>query len=142
MFLLPYVKLPPRAEGIQQVWLFLERNGNHLIEIDVADASGAIQHAIEFLEVNGLDLSGEIFCINDIVFCSIEASCRTLVDCYTWEETPSGTTPAREVWRSFLWISSPDKTDPWGVNSAMAAIPLSSVHTAHSVLQAILDLKD
>ena len=65
MFLLPYVKLPPREVGIQQLWLFLERNGNHLIEIDVADASGAIQHAVEFLEVNGLDLSGEIFCCYD-----------------------------------------------------------------------------
>ena len=142
MFLLPYVKLPPREVGIQQLWLFLERNGTHLIEIDVADVSGAIQHATEFLEMNGLDLSGEIFYANDIVFCSIEPSCRTLVDCYTWAETPSGTTPAREVWRSFLWISSPDKSDPWGVNSAMTAIPLSPAHTAHSVLQAILDLKD
>ena len=141
MFLLPYVKLPNRAAGIQQVWLFLERNGTHLIEIDVADVSGAIDHATEFLALNGF-VSTEIFCDNGIVFCSIEPTCSALAECYTWKETPSGTTPVREVWRTFIWISSAEKSDPWGVNSAMSEISLSDTHTAYSVLKRILDLKD
>lgn len=141
MFLLPYVKLPNRAEGIQQVWLFLERNGNHLIEIDPVDVSGAVQHATEFLELNGF-VANDIFCEDGIVFCSIEPTCGTLAECYTWKETPSGTTPVREVWRTFIWISSPEKSDPWGVNSAMSEISLADTHSAYSVLKRILDLKD
>lgn len=142
MFLLPYVKLPNRVEGLQQVWLFLERNGNHLIEIDTTDISGSIEHATEFLELNGFLAAGDIFFDNGIVFCPIEPSCSSLGDCYTWKETPSGTTPVREVWRTFIWISSADKIDLWGVNSAMNEISLSETHTAYSVLKRILDLKD
>jgi hypothetical protein len=142
MFLLPYVKLPNRAEGFQQVWLFLERNGTHLIEIDVADVSGGIQYATEFLELNGFTTVADIFYDNGIVFCPIDPACSALAECYTWKETPSGTTPVREVWRTFLWISAADKPDPWGVNSAMSEISLSDTHTAYSVLKRILDLKD
>jgi len=142
MFLLPYVKLPNRVDGFHQVWLFLERNGTHLIEIDSADISGAIQHATDFLALNEFTAAAEIFCDDRIVFCPIEPSCDTLAQCYTWKETPSGTTPAREVWRPFIWIASAEKTDPWGVNSAMSEISLSENNNAYSVLKRILDLKD
>jgi hypothetical protein len=136
MFLLPYVKLSD-----QQVWLFLERNGTHLIEIDVSGEE-AVEHATEFAELNGFTLASEVYLRDDIVFCPIKPSCAALAECYSWKETPPGTMPPREVWRTFIWISSLDRPDPWGVNAALGGISLSdSAHTAYSVLKTILDLK-
>lgn len=142
MFILPFVQLPQRAVGLQQIWLFLERNGTHLIEVDRATQEDATQYAKEFMELNGLSSAAPPFFAENVVFCPVDPSAATLKDCYTWKETPSGTVPPREVWRTFLWVSSEEGQDPWGVNTLMSGIRLSDdSHTAYSVLKNILDLK-
>jgi len=136
MFIVPFVCVPARG-GLQQIWLFLERNGSHLIEIDIS-ANDAIQHAKEFAELNEFVLAAEPFCADDVVYCSIEPT-PDLANCYTWKETTVGTT--KEVWRTFLWVAAPDGTDPWGVNRLMDEITLSEGHTVYSVLKLLSDLK-
>ena len=133
MFILPYIRVPERAPGLQQIWLFLERNGSHLIEIDAAE--DAVQHAKEFAELNSLALVDEPLCIDDIVYCHIEPTKSDISSCYSWKETAPQTEP-KEAWRSFLWTSA---TDPWGVNRLMDGISLSDKHTVYSVLRRIID---
>ena len=136
MFIVPFICMPVRAQGLRQIWVFLERNGNHLIEIDTSTPEEAIQHAKEFTELNGFVLAEEPFCHENTVYCSISPNTPDLAHCYTWKETPPGTTPAREVWRPFLWAFSEEGVDPWGVNRLMESIGLSDHgHTAYSVLK-------
>jgi hypothetical protein len=136
MFILPYIRMPERSPGLQQIWLFLERNGSHLIEIDASD--NAVDHAKEFAELNGLSLLEEPRCIDDIVYCPIEPTKSDISSCYSWKETTPGTEP-KEAWRSFLWATAADNTDPWGVNRLMDGISLSEKNTVYSVLRRIVD---
>lgn len=134
MFILPFLRLLKNSSGLEQFWLFLERNGTHLIELQNMEEDAAIAYAKEFAEVNELVLKDEPFCVNDIVFCEIVPDSKELVGFYTWKETPAGTTP-REVWRPFLWMKY---SDPWGVNRLMDSLQLSeSSHTVYSVLEQI-----
>jgi hypothetical protein len=133
MFIVPFIRVAARA-NLQQIWLFLERNGTHLIEID-ATSDDAVQHAKEFAELNEFTLTGEPFCVDDVVYCPIEPK-ADLANCYTWKEVTAGTT--KEVWRTFLWVAAPDSTDPWGVNRLMDEISLSEKQTAYSVLKSIV----
>jgi hypothetical protein len=139
MFIVPFICMPERAPGLQQVWLFLERNGSHLIEIDTP--GDIMQGAKEFAESNGFVLTVEPFCRDDIVYCQVNTNETDLDQFYSWKETPAGTTPPKEVWRTFLWASSPENDDPWGVNRLMDGIRLSDKHTVYSTLKCILDLK-
>lgn len=134
MYLLPLIRIPEKSPGLQQFWLFLERNGTHLIQCQEEEA---IQHAKEFATLNDLELDGEPYCIGDIVFCPVKRNSPELDNFYTWKETPAGTTPPREVWRSFLWTASQGNLDPWGVNRLLDSISLSDSHTAFSVLSAL-----
>ena len=137
MYILPFIRLPQRAPSFHQIWLFLERNGTHLIELDVSE--NAVDQAKSFAEENGLVLDAEPTVVGDIVYCSVKSS-PELGNFFTWQETPAGTTPPREVWRSFLWASL-EGTDPWNLNSLMDSIQLSDSHSVYSVLSG-LDLKD
>jgi|LauGreSBDMM110SN_4_FD.fasta_scaffold153936_2 hypothetical protein len=137
MYILPFIRLPQRAPSFHQIWLFLERNGTHLIELDVSE--NAVDQAKSFAEENGLILDTEPTVVSDIVYCSVKSS-PELGNFFTWQETPAGTTPPREVWRSFLWASL-EGTDPWNLNSLMESIQLSDSHSVYSVLSG-LDLKD
>lgn len=137
MYILPFIRLPQRAPSFHQIWLFLERNGTHLIELDVSE--NAVDQAKSFAEENGLILDVEPTVVSDIVYCSVKSS-PELGNFFTWQETPAGTTPPREVWRSFLWASL-EGTDPWNLNSLMESIQLSDSHSVYSVLSG-LDLKD
>ena len=142
MYLLPYIILPERMPGLQQIWLFLERNGTHLIDIDRETEDDAKLFAQEFVELNEFKLSGELSVVDSIVFCPIDISTKSLADHYTWKETALGAVPPKELWRTFIWISATDKTDPLNVNNLMGGISLSEKsHTAYSVLKNILDLK-
>jgi hypothetical protein len=141
MYVVPFIRVSQRSPGLQQVWLFLERNGGHLIEIDCKTPEDAVKHASEFAEVNGFNLLAEPFCVDGVVYCPVDAATPDLTNFYTWKETPVGTTPPREVWRTFLWASSTENLDPWGVNRLMDDIKLSEQHTAYSVLKGVLDLK-
>lgn len=135
MFILPFLRLVKNSSGLEQIWLFLERNGTHLIEIQNADEEGAISYAKEFAELNELVMKNEPFCVKDVVYCEIVADSKELAGFYTWKETPAGTTPPREVWRPFLWM---ENSDPWGVNRLMESLPLSEAsHSVYSVLEEI-----
>ena len=134
MFLLPLMRISEKSPGLQQIWLFLERNGTHLIECAEEEA---IQHAKEFATLNDMELDAEPYCVKDIVFCPIKRTSPDLENFYTWKETPAGTTPPREVWRSFLWTTSEGNMDPWGVNRLLDSISLSDSHTAFSILSAL-----
>jgi hypothetical protein len=136
MFILPYIRMPERSPGLQQFWLFLERNGSHLIEIDASD--NAVEFAKEFAELNGLALLEEPRCIDDIVYCHVEPTKSDISSCYSWKETVPGTEP-KEAWRTFLWATAADNTDPWGVNRLMDGISISEKNTVYSVLRRIVD---
>ncbi len=141
MYIIPVVesRKSGASEHLRQFWLFLERNGTHLIETEATDADAAVAAAQEFFEQNELSPSAEPFCIGDLVFAPVDATDKDLAAFYTWAETPPGTIPSREVWRPFLWASSPDQVDPWGVNKLLDGIILSGAnHTAFSVLRAYL----
>lgn len=138
MFLLPFIHVPNKAPGLHQIWLFLERNGSHMIEFQCDTPEEGMNHATEFLNLNDLK-GGEPFCVNDVVFCPVKSDTPDLVNFYTWKETPVGTTPQKEAWRSFLWAHADDATDPWGVNRMMESILLSDKgHNVHSVIAAIV----
>jgi len=136
MYILPYIQIHKKS-GVQQFWLFLERNGTHLIEIDTLEPASAIEYATEFLETNELLAAAKPFCIGNIVYCPIDSTTPSLSNFYTWKETPSGTIPPREVWRAFIWMSSNESSDPWGVNHLMGSTLVSDTkdgHTVYSIL--------
>jgi hypothetical protein len=138
MFLLPFIFSPNKAPGLHQIWLFLERNGSHMIKFQGNTPEEGIAHAKEFLSINGLEGSKEPFCANDVVFCPVSSTTPDLTNFYTWKETPVGTTPPREVWRSFLWAHAEDAGDPWGVNRMMESISLSDKgDTVYSIMKHI-----
>lgn len=138
IFLVPFIRISDKSPGLQQIWLFLERNGTNLIECDEhqhTTVEDAIQYAKEFATLNGLALDTEPYCLDNIIFCPVKKDSPELNNFYTWKETPVGTTPPREVWRAFLWADT--ETDPWGVNRLMESISLSDSHTAYTVLSMI-----
>ena len=125
MYVLPYIHVPKTAE-LHQIWLFLERNGTYLIEVE--DLSGAK----DFAAANDLELEGEPRVVGDVVYCRIKKDSQYHPNFYTWAETPAGT-PLREVWRSFLWLG--DATDSYGVNKLMDSLKLSDEgHTVYTAL--------
>ncbi len=143
---------PPSSErstsvgAIQQFWLFLERNGSHLISLEVEDETeaAAIQAAHDFCEVNELSQAGDPFYVAPFLFVRVDPADKDLRAFYSWDETPPGTQPSCEAWRPFLWVrgggdGSAD-LDPWGVNGLLKEIRLGenpSLH-AYAVLHAYL----
>ena len=139
MFLLPFIHIPNRAPGLHQVWLFLERNGSHMIDIQCNTPDEGVHHAKEFLELNDLKGDAPPFCINNIVFCPVNSDTPDLVNFYTWKETPVGTSPQKEVWRPFFWAHAEDGSDPWGVNKMMESMLLSDTgDTVYSVIKDVV----
>lgn len=135
VYLVPLIWLR-RTATLAQAWLFLERNGTHLMELETAPttAEEATKAAREFLEMNELEGGGEPFLAGDCLFVPVDASDKDLKNFYTWRETPVGTTPMREVWRPFLWVEAADGSDGWGVNRFLKDIPVGPTHSAYSVL--------
>jgi len=125
MFLVPYVvrSLP---NEIQQVWLFLERNGTHLMETESAAAATA------FAAANGLG-TGPTKQVGDILFLQVSASEPGLSDFYAWRDIVPGSLPLKEVWRPFLWSLNPEL----GVNVPLQEMTLAPGHTAYTVLTAL-----
>jgi hypothetical protein len=144
MFLVPILIVPKATPALTQFWIFLERNGNHLLELPgVEGAEAAVAAATEFLATNELSPASPPFCVGDLVFAPVDPADQDLVNFYSWKEVPPGSTPPKEVWRMFLWISSPmDKVhtqDPWGVNRLLDSIQVGEpAHTIFSVLSAYL----
>ena len=108
---------------MNQVWLFLERNGNHLIE------TGGLGEAVAFAEENGL--KGAPVKSDDLILLPVAKEGLELF--YSWSEVAPGTIPAKELWRPFLWTAGNE-----GVNQLLESVQLAPKHTALSILKAIL----
>jgi hypothetical protein len=138
MYILPILVSSKHKTDLKQFWLFLERNGNHLIELD-ATPETAVAAARDFLETNGMQPLGDPILANDIAFVTIDPASKDLSSFYTWREVPPGTIPTKEVWRSFLWLTTDSSADPLGVNRLLEAIPLADHgHSAFSVVSSYL----
>lgn len=127
MFVVPFIKRP-LPNGLAQVWILLERNGTHLIETE------SPQHATAFAADN--DIRCKTAVVDDLVLLASESN-PNLAAFYSWNEVVPGTIPAKELWRPFLWT-----TDSEGLNPFLDSVNLSAKHTAHSVMKAILSLRD
>jgi hypothetical protein len=142
MFLVPIVRPETDSPGLRRIWLFLERNGNHLIELEPTE--DPVVAAREFAEANELPLKGEPYVLGSYVFVPIDSQARELSSFYSWKEVAPGSTPPKEVWRQFLWVESAGAKDPWGVNKLLEEVVLAAPpHSAFSVLSAAFstDLK-
>jgi hypothetical protein len=138
MFIVPVISIKRPSTDLTQIWLFLERNGSHLIQLD-ATPQTALTVAKDFLSANELFLKGEPIIAGELVFVTIDSEITDIQSFYTWREVPVGTVPAKEVWRSFLWFSINDNTDPLGVNQFLQTISLAhSEHTVFSVITSYL----
>lgn len=144
-YLVPILHAPlsSGSEHLQQLWLFLERNGTHLLMVEgveQADEAAAVAAANEFCEVNELTLSAPPFCVDAYVFAPIDPTDKDLRSFYSWDETPAGTNPPCEAWRPFLWVRAPgsSEADCWGVNSLLQSVNLGDQVSAnaYSVLSA------
>jgi hypothetical protein len=128
MYLVPILQQAQAGSDLQKVWIFLERNGNHLIEIDGIDA------AKTFASENAISLLEEPRQIGEYIYIHVDSTTKDLNLFYTWREAAPGT-PVKEVWRPFLWISDKNRADPLGVNILLDTISLGEpTHTAYSVL--------
>jgi hypothetical protein len=135
-YLVPILRSPTCTNTLQQYWLFLERNGIQLLPIDsAATEKDATDAARAFCEVNELTMEGDPFCVGDFVFAPVDPRDKDLRSFYSWSETPPGTSPPCESWRSFLWVGSAD-ADLWGVNKLLDKVQLaeSPAASAYSVL--------
>lgn len=138
MFIVPIITVKRPSTDLTQIWLFLERNGSHLIQLE-ATPDTALTAAKDFLTANELFIKGEPIIVGELVFVTIDSARTDIQSFYTWREVPIGTIPAKEVWRSFLWFSRNDNTDPLGVNHFLQTISLAgSVHTVFSVITSYL----
>lgn len=141
MYIVPVLIGTARPSGIQQYWLFLERNGTHLIQLDATPAD-AVDAAKSFADANDICLLGEPVLTGNLVFVTVDASKTDLTGFYSWREVPTGTIPSKELWRPFLWVSSNDSADPLGVNKMLDGIAIAEApHTVSRVISAFRDLK-
>ena len=121
MFIVPYISM--KVKACTQVWLFLERNGTHLIEVGDARA---------FAIDNGFSDDPTFKSVGDILYLEVDHLRPGLSSFYTWEEVVPGTIPAKELWRPFLWLP--------GTEHLLAETRLSANHTALSIIKGILSL--
>ena len=143
---MPILRVKKASPVLEQFWLFMERNGSHLITLEGSASEGgdgtAIDAAREFCEANELSLASDPFCSGPFVFVPIDPTDKDLAAFYSWAETPPGTLPLREVWRPFLWVDLPsnDTVDAWGVNKLLEMIRVgdSPEVSVYSVLQTFL----
>jgi hypothetical protein len=145
-YLVPILRVKKASPALEQFWLFMERNGTHLITLEgdaATDDATALEAAREFCEVNDLSAADDPFCSGLFVFVPVDPSDKDLAAFYSWAETPPGTLPLREVWRPFLWVhlandATSDSSDPWGVNKLLDMISVADNVTVYSVLQTFL----
>ena len=126
MHVVPYICTG--SPEFRKIWLFLERNGTHLLEMDPKNIEG-------FLEENGFQ-SLRRYEEGLIVYVEIDRKTEGLDQFYTWSEVVPGTSPTKEVWRQFLWLD--ESETPWGVNTQLEQISLSPTHTVYSILNEII----
>jgi len=132
MYIVP-IAMHNRGSGLKQVWALLERNGNHLISLDVSE-EGPELAAKGFAELNGLSLIKGPVHVNGLVFLSVDTRTTDFSNFYSWREVAPGTVPQKEVWRQFVW--APDSLN---VNTFLNEIQIGEPnHTVYSVLNTYL----
>lgn len=147
---MPILRVKKASAALEQFWVFMERNGTHLIALDGGSEGedGGIKAAREFCELNELSTAADPFCSGPFVFVPVDPADKDLAAFYSWAETPPGTVPLREVWRPFLWVHSAsggaggaavsNTMDPWGVNKLLEAIQIAEGISIYTVLQTFL----
>ena len=108
-----------------QVWLLLERNGSHLIDVG--------ENGLDFAKENDLAEAPVFETVGDLQYLAVDALRPGLSSFYSWSDVAPGTIPSKELWRPFIWLK--------GTNHLLAGTPLSTTHTAQSVLEPILSLR-
>jgi hypothetical protein len=131
MFVIPVLAVPlQNVINIVQVWMFLERNGSHAIEVEDKE------EALIFAEQNGFQILGEPVVRGDIVFLLIDPKCKDLGSFYTWSEITPSQQPMKEVWRPFLWVKAAE--DLWGTNQYLNEIMLTKDKSVYSLLNSFV----
>jgi hypothetical protein len=133
MYIVPILSYSRQATDLKHIWVFLERNGTHLINLE-ATPETAVKVATEFVENNEMTALGPPMVFGDLVFVGIDPTSKDLSSFYTWREVTPGTIPSKEVWRPFLWLETKEHNDPFGVNRLLDSVSLSGEHNAFSVV--------
>ena len=135
MYLIPILTAPikeMKTTSIVQIWMFLERNGTHCIEID------SVEEAAKFAEMNGFPLFHPPVRQGELVFLFVDPKCKELESFYTWTEIQPGEQPMREVWRPFLWVKPLDGLDVWGTNQYLGEIQITPNRSVLEIIGAAL----
>ena len=141
MYVVPILAGTFRPPDIYQYWLFLERNGTRLIQID-ATPDTAVVMAKGFAYINEIHIIGEPVVSGDIIYLVVDSANMDLNAFYYWREVTAGTIPSKELWRPFVWISSEGGGDTLGINKLLDNICLGEAHhTAYRLIAAARDLK-
>jgi hypothetical protein len=132
MYVVP-IALHKMAADVKQIWVLLERNGTHLMSLDLG-GNTPLTAAREFADTNGIALDGDPIHLEDLVFLRVDTSRTDFSAFYTWREVLPGTVPWKEVWRQFTWVS-----DSLDVNTFLNEIRIGEPeHSVYSVLNAYL----
>ena len=132
MFVIPVLAIPIKkvmSVNILQIWMFLERNGTHAIQVD------NLQGALEFAKENEFTIVSEPVVHNDIIFLMIDPKCKELNSFYSWGEIQPNETPMKEVWRPFLWVKAGDM---WGTNQYLNDIKVSPTSSVYEIIHTLL----
>jgi len=133
MYIVP-IAVHDRSPSAKQIWVLLERNGTHLISLDAAAADTPVNAALEFAQSNEIALDGEPIQVGDLIFLRVNIHKTDFSAFYSWREVLPGTTPSKEVWRQFVWVS-----DSLDINTLLNEIVIGEpAHTVYSTLNAYL----
>jgi len=131
MYIIPIIVKTIKEESdhtIQQVWIFLERNGTHCISV------GSLQEANEFLKINEIPCSKAPLISGPLIYAPVD-SAADLSSFYVWSEVSLSQQPMKEVWRSFLWVrGSNSDEDIWGTNQFLKEISIAGSDSVHTVI--------
>ena len=131
MYILPILRRTIPGRNMENVWMFLERNGTNLIS---GNADTPIESAKEFMIENDIPLNGEPYVRGNIVFAPVDVNSPKLALFYSWKETPPGTIPVKDAWRNFLWVPG---NDIFNINTLLKETNISEAgDTVYSVCTA------
>jgi hypothetical protein len=127
MYLVPVV-VQAWDSSLLSLWLLLERNGSHLIEV------ASEGDAKTFLVENGLSKEPTLVeALPGVLFAPVSPREVDLAAFYSWREVAPGTIPAKEVWRNFLWTR---QDEVLGVNIHLNELQVSPNHSIYQILKA------